>query len=446
MDRGRRGSAGRAASTSCAATWCPRPSGCSCSRWRARCWWATAGELAEPARPPALPRAALSAGAPAARPRARRVARAGRRRPTSRSRTAGAGSRPRGREYVVVLDGDANTPRPWCNVLANPELGTVVTPSGASFTWAENSRENRLTPFANDAVSDPSSERLFVRGRQRPARSGRRRCPASAARADGRCVVARHRPGRHALRARVARPGARADRAASTANDPVKIQVLSRDEPRHAPARGCALFAYVEWVAGPAASARAPARGHRARRWIGAVLARNAYNQEFAGARRLRGVQPAARARPRGDRTEFLGRNGDPRRPAALARDGARAAASARALDPCAAPRGRAGAGARRAARGWCSCSARDGTARRRWRSLARYASADAAARRLRAGRGGLGRAPGYGAGAARRTTPSTLMMNGWLLYQTLACAPAARAAGTTSPAAPSASATSCRT
>jgi len=28
---------------------------------------------------------------------------------------------------------------------------------------ADNSRENRLTPFANDPVTDPTTEALFVR-------------------------------------------------------------------------------------------------------------------------------------------------------------------------------------------------------------------------------------------------------------------------------------------
>ncbi len=34
---------------------------------------------------------------------------------------------------------------------------------GAAFTWAENSRENRLTPFANDPVADPTGEAIFLR-------------------------------------------------------------------------------------------------------------------------------------------------------------------------------------------------------------------------------------------------------------------------------------------
>ena len=68
-----------------------------------------------------------------------------------------------GREYVVVLEPGQQTPLPWVNVLANPGFGTIVTSSGSAFTWAENSRQNRLTPFANDPVSDPTSEALFLR-------------------------------------------------------------------------------------------------------------------------------------------------------------------------------------------------------------------------------------------------------------------------------------------
>ena len=71
-----------------------------------------------------------------------------------------------GREYVVALDGDRETPMPWANVLANPGFGTIVTTSGASFSWAENSREHRLTPFANDPVTDPTAEAHLPAGRR----------------------------------------------------------------------------------------------------------------------------------------------------------------------------------------------------------------------------------------------------------------------------------------
>ena len=85
-----------------------------------------------------------------------------------------------GRAYAIVLDGDEETPLPWANVIANPQFGTIVTASGAAHTWSDNSRENRLTPFANDPVSDPTAEALFIRdddiGRLR-GRRRRGRCP-----------------------------------------------------------------------------------------------------------------------------------------------------------------------------------------------------------------------------------------------------------------------------
>src|SRR4029079_126236 len=67
------------------------------------------------------------------------------------------------REYVIALDGERETPLPWSNVLANPAFGTIVSCSGSAFTWADNSRENRLTPLANDPRVDPTGEALFLR-------------------------------------------------------------------------------------------------------------------------------------------------------------------------------------------------------------------------------------------------------------------------------------------
>src|SRR6185312_350252 len=49
------------------------------------------------------------------------------------------GFTPDGRGYVIVLDGDRETPLPWSNVLANASFGTMVSASGSAFTWAGNS-------------------------------------------------------------------------------------------------------------------------------------------------------------------------------------------------------------------------------------------------------------------------------------------------------------------
>ncbi len=52
--------------------------------------------------------------------------------------------------------------RPWVNVLANPAFGGLVSEAGAGFTWAGNSRLHQVTAWSNDALSDPSSEAVFL--------------------------------------------------------------------------------------------------------------------------------------------------------------------------------------------------------------------------------------------------------------------------------------------
>lgn len=61
--------------------------------------------------------------------------------------------------YVI----EGQPPLPWSNVVANPEFGFLVTETGGGYTWSENSRENRLTAWSNDPVSDPPSEIIYAR-------------------------------------------------------------------------------------------------------------------------------------------------------------------------------------------------------------------------------------------------------------------------------------------
>ena len=47
-----------------------------------------------------------------------------------------------GREYVTVLGPGQRTPAPWINVIANPQLGFLVSESGSGYTWShEQPRE-----------------------------------------------------------------------------------------------------------------------------------------------------------------------------------------------------------------------------------------------------------------------------------------------------------------
>ncbi len=67
-----------------------------------------------------------------------------------------------GREYEIRLEGDNRPPAPWINVVSNKNFGFQISESGAGFTWSVNSRENKLTPWSNDPVSDSASEAIYI--------------------------------------------------------------------------------------------------------------------------------------------------------------------------------------------------------------------------------------------------------------------------------------------
>ncbi|KOA20799.1 N,N'-diacetylchitobiose phosphorylase [Clostridium homopropionicum DSM 5847] len=66
-------------------------------------------------------------------------------------------------QYVIILREGRNTPAPWINVVANKDMGFIVSERGASYTWCKNSRENKLTSWSNDWVRDLPGEALYIR-------------------------------------------------------------------------------------------------------------------------------------------------------------------------------------------------------------------------------------------------------------------------------------------
>ena len=234
-----------------------------------------------------------------------------------------------GREYVIYLEPGRWTPAPWINVIANPDFGFTVSETGAGYTWAGNSSENRLTPWGNDPVTDPPGEALYLRDEETAAVWSPTPLPCRAPapylirHGAGYSIFEHHS---HGLAQRL--------RLFVAPDAPVKVVHLRLENLWARPRRITATF-YAEWVLGVT---RDGTQQHIVSEYDSdhqALLARNSYNAEFgervafvAASRPLHGLTA--------DRTEFLGRLGTLCRPAALDRIGL-AHAVAPGLDPCAA-------------------------------------------------------------------------------------------------------------
>ncbi|MFT8315411.1 MAG: glucoamylase family protein [Clostridium sp.] len=66
-------------------------------------------------------------------------------------------------EYVITLEDYKNTPAPWINVISNKNFGFHVSEAGSAYTWFKNSRENKITPWSNDYVTDELGEAIYIR-------------------------------------------------------------------------------------------------------------------------------------------------------------------------------------------------------------------------------------------------------------------------------------------
>ncbi|MDZ4956926.1 hypothetical protein GNF51_14185, partial [Clostridium perfringens] len=65
--------------------------------------------------------------------------------------------------YIIRLTDYENTPAPWINVISNKDFGFHISEVGSTYTWCGNSRENKITPWSNDWVIDPTGEALYIR-------------------------------------------------------------------------------------------------------------------------------------------------------------------------------------------------------------------------------------------------------------------------------------------
>ncbi len=234
-----------------------------------------------------------------------------------------------GREYVTILGEGQWTPAPWINVIANPAFGFQVSVEGSGYTWAGNSRENQLTPWSNDPVGDRPGEVFYVRDEDDGTLWGPTALPI---REKVGQYVARH--GHGYSRFEHTSHGVSLELLQYvTQDDPIKISRL-KIRNQSGRSRRLSVTAYLEWVLAASRDAAAPFLVTEIDPETGAMHARNPWSTGFGD--RVAFADLAGRQVAwTGDRTEFLGRNGTLDRPAALTGTAALSNRVGAALDPC---------------------------------------------------------------------------------------------------------------
>ncbi len=322
------------------------------------------------------------------------------------------GFSPDGREYVITpAPGDA-TPAPWVNVIASPSFGTVVSESGLGYTWSENAHLFRLTPWRNDSVSESGGEALYIRDEE----TGHFWSATSSPCGGAAPYVTRHGFGYSIFEHM--EDGIRSELTVFVALD-AAVKFFSLKVSNHSGrARRVSVTGYVEWVLGDlrAKSAMHVTTGIDAR--SGALCARNPYKGDFADWIGFFDADGTTRT-VSGSRTEFIGRNGTLRDPAALHRSRL-SGKTGTGLDPCAAIQ--------------ITFDLAEEQQRESVFRLGAASSADAASQLAERFRGTAAAHEALDAvvrhwqhtlAAVQVDTPDAalnVLTNGWLVYQTIAC------------------------
>ena len=324
-----------------------------------------------------------------------------------------------GREYVTVLDGGQSTPAPWINVIANSGFGFQVSSEGSGYTWADNSRENQLTPWSNDPVTDPSGEAIYIRDED----SCSFWSPMAQPIRDGGRYVARHGFGysnfshqAHGIESTLTQFVPLAD--------PVKVSRLTLTNHSSRP-RQLSVTTYCEFVLGTQRGANAPFVLTGKDPQTGAILASNRWSTAFSGRVAFADLGENTSSWT-GDRTEFLGRNGNARSPLALARKSGLSGTLGGGLDPCAAQQIHIFLEPGQTIH-LVSLLGQADTAEAAGALITRYRRVDVD--------GQLAEIDAHWSSLLKTIEVRTpdramdIMLNGWLLYQTLACRITARSA-----------------
>ncbi len=150
-----------------------------------------------------------------------------------------------GHEYVITRP---DTPRPWVNVMCNGDYGTVISQTGGSFSWKENSNLSRITRWEQDLIKDEWGSYIYLRDNDTGefwSQSWKPTCP------DFDFFEARYGQGYTILKSKL--NGIYAEKTVFVAaKDPIevwKLRLVNESDKK----RNIGVFSYFEWCLGNAA-------------------------------------------------------------------------------------------------------------------------------------------------------------------------------------------------